>query len=104
MARTDAKAFTLVELLVVIGIVGILAGILFPVLGKAREQVKVVQCMTQLKHIGSALQMYAANHRDYLPFAYPVSVPLSYEDGETVPGELSVKGLSGVRQSRVSGT
>jgi prepilin-type N-terminal cleavage/methylation domain-containing protein/prepilin-type processing-associated H-X9-DG protein len=68
MARRQ-RGFTLVELLVVIGIIAVLISMLLPALNKAREQAKQVQCLSQLKQIGTACQMFANEHQQHLPLA-----------------------------------
>src|SRR5258705_5510889 len=63
------RAFTLVELLVVIAIITILLAILLPVLGRAREQARRVQCASNLRQITQAWLMYADNNQGLLPAA-----------------------------------
>ena len=68
-ARTalTPRAFTLVELLVVIGIIAILITVLLPALNNAREQARRVQCGAHLHNVGAALNIYANENRRKLP-------------------------------------
>ena len=63
------RAFTLVELLVAVGIIAILIGLLLPSLAKARRAGQIVHCSSNLRQMGIAFTFYAAAHRDVYPAA-----------------------------------
>jgi prepilin-type N-terminal cleavage/methylation domain-containing protein/prepilin-type processing-associated H-X9-DG protein len=64
--RPHHNAFTLVELLVVIGIIAVLVALLLPALQRAREQANTVQCLSNLRQIGLGIRQYAVQNGDYL--------------------------------------
>jgi prepilin-type N-terminal cleavage/methylation domain-containing protein len=100
MDRTR-RAFTLVELLVVITIIGILIALLLPAVQAAREAARRVQCTNQLKQIGLALHNYAAAEREHFPIGSPgpakhglFSTLLPYLEQAAVYDALDLRGTS----------
>lgn len=66
---TIAKGFTLVELLVVIGIIGVLISVLLPALSKARASAQAVVCQSNMRQLGIGLRMYCDANHGWVPFA-----------------------------------
>jgi prepilin-type N-terminal cleavage/methylation domain-containing protein/prepilin-type processing-associated H-X9-DG protein len=77
------SGFTLVELLVVVGIISLLISILLPALSKARMASQQSKCMANLRSIGQALVLYANENRDHLPYSSRVN-----DSGGGVDAEL----------------
>jgi len=74
-AARDVRSggFTLVELLVVIGIIALLISMLLPALNKARESAKALACASNMRQAGLAIRMYQDDNKGFLPRAYEVT-------------------------------
>lgn len=82
MARKTRHGFTLIELLVVIAIIAILAAILFPVFARAREAARKTSCLSNLKQLGLAANMYKQDYDE----AYPDSRDTWFDGAGVWPG------------------
>lgn len=65
--RSKSSYFTLIELLIVISIIAVLAGLLLPALNKSREKAREISCLGNTRTLGSALNMYCNDWRDFFP-------------------------------------
>ena len=81
-ATSRSRGFTLVELLVVIGIIALLISILLPALGKARKSAQEVLCESNVRQLGIGLRIYTESNRGWLPAAG--------EDGDSTTAALTL--------------
>ncbi len=64
------SGFSLLELLVVVGILSALIGLAIPVLSQARHRAKTIHCLSEMRQLGSLVTMYTNENAEYLPFLY----------------------------------
>src|SRR5476649_1192803 len=83
--KNNRRGFTLIELLVVIAIIAILAAILFPVFAQAREKARSTTCLSNLKQLGAATQMYVQDYDERLFFRASAANPSVSRSGAIVP-------------------
>src|SRR5512137_1095352 len=80
VVRRQKKGFTLIELLVVIAIIAILAAMLFPVFARARESARKIQCLSNVKNIAIAFQMYLSDYDRMAPAEHRADVVAGFND------------------------
>lgn len=71
-ASARMRGLTLVELLIVMGVIALLAAVLLPALGRAKEKAKRIKCLSNLKQISAAIQMFAHDNERY-PWRLPAA-------------------------------
>ena len=93
MYRLRHKGFTLIELLVVIAIIAILAAMLFPVFALARESARKIQCLSNVKNIAMAVEMYFTDYDRFPPAETDANVNAWFDNcgGDTRPGCCSTQ-------------
>ncbi len=90
------RAFTLIELMVVVAVIGLLVGILVPALSSARASAKRTACAGNLRQVGTGLQAYISGNRDRFPHAsfmpsmspFPLEVPKAIRIADVIGKEI----------------
>ena len=90
--RPSRRGFTLVELLVVIGVIALLGSILLPTLSRARAAAKAIKCMSNLRQIGIGLVMYSNQNHGYVVPSF--NLPALSATGSISPSLVSPTGSS----------
>jgi prepilin-type N-terminal cleavage/methylation domain-containing protein len=97
MPRGRRRAFTLVELLVVIGIIAVLISILLPSLNRAREAAKRTACLSNLRQLSDVFKLYGVQYKDATPIGYSnASRQVSYllnNNGTATPHTVTAMGF-----------
>ena len=79
------RAFTLIELLIVIAIIAILAAILFPIFARAKEAAKRAGCISNLRQIGYAMEMYLSDNDERMPDRRDLKISLGFRPWTSWP-------------------
>lgn len=96
-----ARAFSLIELLVVVAVIALLVALVLPALGSSREAARAVACASNLRQVMAAIRAYADQHRGLspaigVPYAslpnWALAVQASFGAGGTAPGDLYAAG------------
>jgi prepilin-type N-terminal cleavage/methylation domain-containing protein len=93
--RGGSRGFTLVELLVVIGIIAILVSFLMPAFRRARNQAAKINCQSQLRQIGQAVTMYTNQFKGWLPGAHAICDPRQPPGGASTPVDTGLLWVTG---------
>jgi prepilin-type processing-associated H-X9-DG protein len=98
-------AFTLIELIVVIGIIATLAGLLLPALARAKESGRSTACLSNLRQLGLALQLYAEENNNRMPFMYDQTLPTNGIPATNSPPATNAAGktMDQVLSNHISG-
>lgn len=104
------KAFTLIEMLVVISVIAVLVAVLLPSLSKAKEQAKITVVNAELRQIGIALELYFENNRKYPPTQADCSggsltdhlyqLPAALAEGDYLPATPRANPMSTIMEDR----
>ncbi len=78
------RGFTLIELISVIAIIALLAGLLFPVVGRVIDNADTTKCLSNLKQIGASINLYCADHDNTLPYIETDPTNPVYPEGTKV--------------------
>jgi prepilin-type N-terminal cleavage/methylation domain-containing protein len=90
-ARACKQGFTLVELLVVAGILALLMALLLPAVQRARDRAFTIACISKLRHTGAAVMQYAADHEAELPYDTTLTSWSASSNGYGLPHDARMR-------------